>query len=625
MAYVVLARKWRSKHFKEVVGQGHVARTLENSIDQDRVAHAYLFCGARGVGKTSTARILAKALNCIHGPTKTPCYACASCLEVSQGRALDVFEIDGASNRGINEIRELRESATYTPSRDRFKIYIIDEVHMLTTEAFNALLKILEEPPPHVKFIFATTEPQKIPVTILSRCQRFDFKRITQADIVDHLHMIAQAEAIQAEEEGLQLIARQAAGGMRDALSLLDQVISFAGKTISAEQVTKVLGVANRAHLFAMSHAIVGKDPAAALLALDEVHRYGYDLNHFAKELIEHFRDLTVIKVVQDPSRVTSLTRSELDSVAPLVAATSVDLLHRLFGVLVEGAERMSRSAYPKLLFEMTLVRLCSLEPMVAIDLMIDKLRDLEDLLDPGQEVKKKTEPRPLVSPHVPHPPPPSTLAQTPAPSAPSAPPRRPTLSGTSASPPPTAHNPCCAQGPLSSTPPPPRGVPPLGAAPTSPKLANSPGPTAQGPRPSHSLIIPARADPAPQARPCVSPPERAAHPAAAPHTGACHAPTPHTPQRWNRRSTSHQSRRRRRRRRSTPRPQALRTSPRFRPARPRRRHRSTWQHLAARAHGRRSSATCAAGRRPLQGRLTMPTSKSLCPGNSRWRFCPCT
>src|SRR5690554_131613 len=194
MSYVVLARKWRPEHFEEVVGQGHVARTLKNAIEQDRVHHAYLFCGARGVGKTSTARILAKALNCEQGPTSTPCYKCASCLEISKGQSVDVFEIDGASNRGINEIRDLREGVRYAPSRDRNKIYIIDEVHMLTTEAFNALLKTLEEPPPHARFIFATTEPQKIPVTILSRCQRFDFKRIGQKDIVDHLGFLCEQE-----------------------------------------------------------------------------------------------------------------------------------------------------------------------------------------------------------------------------------------------------------------------------------------------------------------------------------------------------------------------------------------------------------------------------------------------
>lgn len=418
MSYVVLARKWRPKFFEEVVGQSHVARTLKNSIEQDRVAHSYLFTGARGVGKTSTARILAKALNCAQGPTQTPCYECSSCLEISQGQSVDVFEIDGASNRGINEIRELREGARYAPSKSRYKIYIIDEVHMLTTEAFNALLKTLEEPPPHVKFIFATTEPQKIPVTILSRCQRFDFKRIGQHDIVEHLLSICPNEGIQAEKEALQLIARQAAGGMRDALSLLDQVISFAGTTITEEQVTQILGVANRTHLFELSKAILTHDAQQALLTLDEVHRYGYDLQQFASEMVNHMRDLMVVKVVQHPERVTTMTQSEIEIVRGPLKSCTPDLLHRYFSVMIDGAQEMSRSPYPKLIFEMTLVRMCQLEPLISMDLLIDKLEALEGSLDdvemaplsssslaaPEQEAKKKTE--------VSHPAPPANAPQ---------------------------------------------------------------------------------------------------------------------------------------------------------------------------------------------------------------------
>ena len=392
MSYVVLARKWRSKYFEEVVGQGHVARTLINSIKQDRVAHAYLFTGARGVGKTSTARILAKALNCHNGPTEKPCYECPSCLEISAGQSVDVFEIDGASNRGINEIRELREGARYAPSRDRNKIYIIDEVHMLTTEAFNALLKTLEEPPPHVKFIFATTEPQKIPVTILSRCQRFDFKRISQQDIVAHLMRICPAENIEAEKAALQLIARQAAGGMRDALSLLDQVISFAGSNISEEQVSQILGVANRKHLFELSDALLARDAEKALLTLDDVHRYGYDLQQFASEMVNHLRDLMVVSVVDHPEKVTSMTESELTQVGNQLRGVPSELLHRYFSVMIDGAQEMSRSPYPKLIFEMTLVRMCQLEPLVSVDLMVDRLRELEGLLgEDDASPKKKT------------------------------------------------------------------------------------------------------------------------------------------------------------------------------------------------------------------------------------------
>ncbi len=396
MSYVVLARKWRPRYFEEVVGQEHVARTLKNSLEQDRVAHAYLFCGTRGVGKTTTARILAKALNCEKGPTTTPCYECASCKEIHEGQSVDVFEIDGASNRGINEIRELREGVRYAPSRDRYKIYIIDEVHMLTNEAFNALLKTLEEPPEHAHFIFATTEPQKIPVTILSRCQRFDFKRIGQNDIVDHLQHLCEAEEIDAEKAALQLIARQANGGMRDALSLMDQVISFAGQSFTEEQVAQILGVANRKHLFELSEAIVARDAEAALTVLDEVNRYGYDLQQFASELVTHFRDLVVTSVVQNPERVTNLTESELQHARAQVERPEVtaDLLHRYFAVMADGAQEMTRSPYPKLLFEMTLVRMAKLEPLDSLDLLVDRLQSLEQVLeddvDLEAEAKKK-------------------------------------------------------------------------------------------------------------------------------------------------------------------------------------------------------------------------------------------
>jgi DNA polymerase-3 subunit gamma/tau len=396
MTYVVLARKWRPKQFEEVVGQQHVGRTLRNSIAQDRVHHAYLFTGARGVGKTSTARILAKALNCAAGPTATPCYQCSSCIEISNGQSVDVFEIDGASNRGINEIRELREGARYSPSRDRFKIYIIDEVHMLTTEAFNALLKTLEEPPPHVKFIFATTEPQKIPVTILSRCQRFDFKRITQHDIVDHLALLCEQEGIKAARAGLQLIARQAAGGMRDALSLLDQVISFAGNELDEEQVIQILGVANRGHLFTICDAILRRDAQGALQALHQIYDYGYDLHQFAGELVNHMRDMMVIRVVEDASRVTDLTETEIAQVREQVASSPPELLHRLFNVMIDGVQQMGRSPYPRLVFEMTIVRLCQLEPLVGLDLLIDKLgvieQHLSDAAPSDEDAKKKSE-----------------------------------------------------------------------------------------------------------------------------------------------------------------------------------------------------------------------------------------
>ncbi len=398
MSYEVLARKWRPRYFDEVVGQEHVARTLRNSIEQDRVHHAYLFCGARGVGKTSTARILAKSLNCDEGPTVRPCYDCKSCEDITEGQSVDVYEIDGASNRGINEIRELREGVRYAPSQGRYKIYIIDEVHMLTTEAFNALLKTLEEPPDHAYFIFATTEPQKIPVTILSRCQRFDFKRISQRDIVEHLESLCEQEEIEVESEALQLIARQADGAMRDALSLLDQVIGFAGDTVTEDQVAGILGVANREHLFAISDAILRRDPGAALEALDTVDRYGYDMQQFASELVTHLRDLMVTEAVDDPAAVTGLTESELEEARNQLDSMNVrdpdarrQLIHRFFSVTADGAREMTRSPYPKLIFEKTLIRLTQLEPLVDLDLLVDRLSMLESEFEGDEPLPELT------------------------------------------------------------------------------------------------------------------------------------------------------------------------------------------------------------------------------------------
>src|SRR4051795_11513098 len=268
--YTVIARRYRPQTFEELVGQEHVARALQQAIASGRVGHAYLFTGARGVGKTSAARILAKALNCVHGPTPTPCNECDVCLRVTAGDDVYVLEIDGASNRGIDEIRQLRQNVAVRPSRVRYKIYIIDEVHMLTKEAFNALLKTLEEPPEHVKFIFATTEAQKIPVTILSRCQRFDFLGIGVPRIVERLRQVVAAEGMAADDEALELVARRAGGSMRDAQSLLDQLLAFGGDKLTADQVHHLLGTAGDERVVALAEAVVGQDPKKALDLLEE-------------------------------------------------------------------------------------------------------------------------------------------------------------------------------------------------------------------------------------------------------------------------------------------------------------------------------------------------------------------
>src|ERR1043165_778588 len=293
--YTVLARRYRPQQFSDLVGQEAVAQALVNALQSQRVAHAYLFTGARGVGKTSTARILAKALNCVHGPTPTPCDQCDNCKSIAGGDDQDVLEIDGASNRGIDEVREIRQNVQYRPTRSRYKIYIIDEVHMLTMPAFNALLKTLEEPPPHVKFIFATTEAQSIPITILSRCQRFDFGGISIPRILDRLREIVAAEKMQADDEALELVARRAGGSMRDAQSLLDQLLSFSEQKLTVDSVHQLLGTAHEERVTALADAVLSKDTKKALGVLNDIMNQGQQLGELLDQLIEYWRDLMVV------------------------------------------------------------------------------------------------------------------------------------------------------------------------------------------------------------------------------------------------------------------------------------------------------------------------------------------
>lgn len=346
-SYIVLARKWRPQTFADLVGQQHIAVTLQNAIMQNRVAHAFLFTGSRGVGKTSSARIFAKALNCEHAPCEEPCNACQSCREITEGRSLDVVEIDGASNRGINEIREVLEAVRYAPSRDRYKIYIIDEVHMLTTEAFNALLKTLEEPPAHVVFIFATTDPNKIPVTILSRCQRYDFKRISNEDLFAHLSSIAHAEQIDFEPSALRLIARTARGGVRDALSAMDQVIAFAPPPITGDRAAEVLGVATRETLTAMVKAILDQDVAKAIACIGRVEHYGQNLALFANDLLEFLRDATVVAAAPQSDIPTELSPAERAEIRSWLTQASIDRFQRLFHIWYQTTDSLSKTYRP--------------------------------------------------------------------------------------------------------------------------------------------------------------------------------------------------------------------------------------------------------------------------------------
>jgi DNA polymerase-3 subunit gamma/tau len=391
MSYLVLARKWRPQLFEEVVGQQHITKTLQNAISQERVAHAFLFTGARGVGKTSTARILAKALNCEKGPQISPCDQCTNCQEITHGTSMDVIEIDGASNRGIDEIRELRENVRYTPAKSRYKIYIIDEVHMLTKEAFNALLKTLEEPPPHIIFIFATTEPHKIPATILSRCQRYDFKRIPFREVTGSLKRIVEEEKIQISQRGLLSIARESEGSLRDAQSLLDQVIAYAGKTIRDEDIAEVLGLIDHKILSDTIEALARRDVERCLEVIEHVYHFGYDLQHFCRELLQYLRNLILIKVSQHPEGLMELPEEELELFKKQAGKFQFDQLNYLFSLLLKGEQEIAQSIFPRTMLEMTLIRMATLRPVLPIDEMLKKLEALENKELPQGGGEKKS------------------------------------------------------------------------------------------------------------------------------------------------------------------------------------------------------------------------------------------
>jgi DNA polymerase-3 subunit gamma/tau len=389
--YIVLARKHRPKHFSDVVGQDHIGRTLSNAIEQGRVAHALLFTGARGVGKTSTARILARALNCQQGPTPTPCDECAACREIASGASVDVIEIDAASNRGIDEIRDLREAVRYPPSRERYKVYIIDEVHMLTVQAFNALLKTLEEPPARVVFIFATTEPHKIPDTILSRCQRFDFRRIPVKLIAEHLTRLVALEDVDAEPAALRLIAQQAEGCMRDAQSLLDQLISFSDGKIDAQLASRVLGVVGRDTLFRLSEAVLEHDVDAVLDIVERAYEAGANLVRLASDFLAHLRDLTVAAVSRAGKGLDHLSSDEQAALRGQAKRSQTTVLHRLFTILLETTEEMSRSAYPRLMLEMALIRMTSVEPVEPLGGLIERIETLAGRMGGGGTAHRVT------------------------------------------------------------------------------------------------------------------------------------------------------------------------------------------------------------------------------------------
>ena len=396
MSYVVLARKWRPMKFEDVASQDHVTTTLKNAIQSDRLASAYLFSGPRGVGKTTTARILAKAINCDQGPTPAPCNECSSCQEITTSRNLDVFEIDGASNRGIDEVRNLRENLKYAPSKGKHKIYIIDEVHMLTTEAFNALLKTLEEPPPRVLFIFATTEFHKVPPTILSRCQRYDFRRIPPHEIVKNLQNICSAEGIKVAEPALFLLAKKADGSLRDSQSLLDQVISFCGQEVTLEDITELLGVIGQDFFFECTEVIAARDVSTALQLVETIFNHGYDMAEFLNGLAEHFRNFLVVKATNNGDLLDGMD-SYLQRYQENAQAFSETDLLRLIKLATDASYQIKRASNPKIVLEMTLLKMIKMDKSVELTGLLTDLNNLksaestapEPPVNPTSEMKK--------------------------------------------------------------------------------------------------------------------------------------------------------------------------------------------------------------------------------------------
>lgn len=410
MSYLVLARKWRPRTFEDLIGQEHVARILKNAISQDKVAHAYIFSGPRGVGKTSTARILSKALNCVNGPTPVPCGECPSCTAISDGSSIDVLEIDGASNTGVDNIRDLRERVIYGPSGGRYKVYIIDEVHMLSTSAFNALLKTLEEPPPHVIFVLATTEPKKIPPTVLSRCQHLPFRRISGQKIKERLGFISGAEGIKITGGALDMIARAADGSMRDSLTILDQIASFS-EDITAEEVKDLLGITDVETLAGITSAVIGGKRKDLVGIIAELTYTGTDLKAFTRDLLQFVRNLLIAKIAGDTEEIMDLSEEESDALGAIKGTAAEEHIAILLSELIKAEPAIRNAYHPRIALEMTLIRLSMLSHLKSINEAIQVIQGAEP---PGVQetpsVKPRRAPEAVETTHKPGEPPPSPL-----------------------------------------------------------------------------------------------------------------------------------------------------------------------------------------------------------------------
>jgi DNA polymerase-3 subunit gamma/tau len=380
MSYLVLARKWRPKVFDDVIGQEYIIQTLKNAISSGKTAHAFIFSGPRGVGKTSTARIVAKAINCKDGPTHLPCSECTNCQEISEGNSLDVIEIDAASHTGVKDIREIIENVKYLPSSGKTKIYIIDEAHMLSQSAFNALLKTLEEPPPHVLFILATTEVQKIPVTILSRCQRYDFKKVSTDKIKDRIMLVTSTENINITEETIYLIAQESDGSLRDALSLLDQLVATFGTDINHEEATRILGLLDKQLLRKAVSSIFNKDTKMCLETLNEASLKGVSPKRFAEDLLKMLRNALIIRTCGG-GIISNISTEEIREIELLSNDHSIENLELLFNLMLKGAEEVQQSFYPQMALEVTLVKLTIMDTSIAIEDILKTIEKLSDKL----------------------------------------------------------------------------------------------------------------------------------------------------------------------------------------------------------------------------------------------------
>jgi DNA polymerase-3 subunit gamma/tau len=388
--YTVLARKWRPQQFDEVVGQEHVTQTLQNAIKKNRLAHAYLFVGPRGIGKTSTARIFAKALNCKKGPTTTPCDKCDNCKEIAEGRSFDVLEFDAASNTQVEKVRELiLETVRYSPANSKYKIYLVDEVHMLSDGSFNALLKTLEEPPSHVIFFFATTDPQKVPLTILSRCQRFDLRRIPSAAMLKHLKHIAKAEKVSADENALLAVVRGAEGSLRDAESALDQLIAFCGNEISEEDVLGVFGLVSHGLVTKLADAVIDGNTRDALQVVHELVEAGKDLQRLHADLLAHFRNLLILCVSPDGKNL-DVSDLEMQSLKKQAARLDADAALRIMDTLANGESRLRYAHSKQILLEVLLLQAIHARNAVSVDLLLQRLNEVKSKLGGGGGVEQR-------------------------------------------------------------------------------------------------------------------------------------------------------------------------------------------------------------------------------------------